>query len=132
MFGVDYIAVQVAQALLGALCCWLLFLLGRWVAGIEVGLMAALILALYPNAVTYSANLYSENLFFPLFLALAWFLCRCRLLTAPSPSDSAPASSGVWSLLTRGTLLPLLVVVPIGIALSRAHRSPARKWLRWS
>jgi 4-amino-4-deoxy-L-arabinose transferase-like glycosyltransferase len=131
IFGVDYVAVQIAQALLGALGCWLLFLLGRWVWSIELGLTAALLYALYPNSVTYSANLYSENLFFPLFLALALFLCRAAYEGSARYGLLAGVAWGL-SLLTRGTLLPLLLFVPIGIALSPWHRSPASRWLRWS
>ena len=52
--GINYVWVQVAQAALGALSCWLLFKLGRWVLSIELGLMAAFLYALYPNSILYS------------------------------------------------------------------------------
>ncbi len=129
--GVDYVWVQVAQAALGAVGCWLIFLLGRWVLSIELGLMAALLYALYPNSILYSARLYAENLYFPAFLAFAYLLCRASFEGSVRHGFGAGI---VWGagLLTRGTLLPLPFVLPVGIVLSRWHRSPTSRWLRWS
>jgi len=128
--GVNYVWVQVAQAVLGALSCWLLFLLGRWVLCTELGLTAAALYAIYPNSIEYSARLYAENVYFPIFLAFAYLLCRASF---EGSTRRGLAAGAAWSasLLTRGTLLPLPLVLPIGIALSRTHRSPTSKWLRW-
>jgi 4-amino-4-deoxy-L-arabinose transferase-like glycosyltransferase len=129
--GVNYVSVQVAQALLGALSCWLLFLLGRWVLSIELGLAAAALYAIYPNSIEYSARLYAENVYFPIFLGFGYLLCRASFEGSTSRGLAAGAAWGA-SLLTRGTLLPLPFVLPIGIALSRTHRRPASRWLRWA
>jgi len=129
--GVDYVWVQVAQALLGALGCWLLFLLGRWVLSNELGLAAAALYAIYPNSIEYSARLYSENVYFPIFLAFSYLLCRASFEGSTRRGLAAGAAWGA-SLLTRGTLLALPFALPIGIALSRTHRSPRFRWLRWA
>jgi 4-amino-4-deoxy-L-arabinose transferase-like glycosyltransferase len=128
--GVNYVWVQVAQALLGAVGCWLLFLLGRWVHSSKLGLAAAGLYAIYPNSIEYSARLYSENVFFPVFLAFAYLLCRASYKGSVRHGVAAGAAWGA-SLLTRGTLLALPLALPIGIALSRTHRSPASRWVRW-
>lgn len=128
--GVNYVCVQVAQALLGAVGCWLLFLLGRWVHSNKLGLAAAALYAIYPNAIEYSARLYAENVFFPIFLAFAYLLCRASYEGSVRHGFAAGAAWGA-SLLTRGTLLAFPFALPIGIALSRTHRSPPSKWFRW-
>jgi 4-amino-4-deoxy-L-arabinose transferase-like glycosyltransferase len=128
--GVNYIAVQIAQALLGMLSCWLLFLLGRWVLSAELGLAAAALFAVYPNAVLYAARLYAENVYFPLFLAFAYFLCRASYEGSLGRGLAAGIAWGA-GLLTRGTLLPLPFLLPFGLMLSRTHRSPRSRWLRW-
>ena len=128
--GINYVWVQVAQALLGAVGCWLLFLLGRWVHSNKLGLAAAALYAFYPNSIEYSARLYVENVFFPIFLAFAYLLCRASYTGSTRYGFAAGAAWGA-SLLTRGTLLAFPFALPIGIALSRAHRSPASRWLRW-
>ena len=128
--GINYVWVQVAQALLGAVGCWLLFLLGRWVHSTKLGLAAAALYAIYPNAIEYSARLYVENLFFPIFLGFAYLLCRASYNGSMRYGFAAGAVWGA-SLLTRGTLLAFPFALPIGIALSRKHRSPAFQWLRW-
>jgi len=128
--GTNYALVQIVQALLGALGCWLLFLLGRWVLSERLGLVAAALYAIYPNSIQYSARLYSENLYFPLFLALAYFLCRAAIEGSRLRGFLAGLFWGL-SILTRGTLVALPLAIPFGIALSRRHRSPIRRWTAW-
>ena len=129
--GINYVWVQIAQAILGAVSCWFLFLLGRWILSTELGLVAAALYAVYPNSILYSARLYAENLYFPLFLAFALVLCRASLDGSLRRGLLAGALWGA-SLLTRGTLLALPLLLPLGVALSRAHRTPTSRWLRWS
>ncbi len=130
IFGVNYIAVQIVQALLGALGCWILFLLGRWVLSERLGLAAAGLYAIYPSAIEYSARLYAENLYFPLFFAFAYFLCRA---VHEGSWKKGVAAGALWSLtlLTRGTLLVLPLLLPVGILLLRIPKRPVSYWLRW-
>jgi 4-amino-4-deoxy-L-arabinose transferase-like glycosyltransferase len=129
--GVNYVVVQILQALLGALGCWLLYELGRWVLSPRLGLAAAALYAVYPNSIEYASRLYSENLFFPLFLAFALLLCRAAW---EGSALRGLATGAAWGLatLTRGTLLALPLAIPFGVALSARHRRPASRWLRWS
>lgn len=128
-FGVQYLWVQIAQAILGALGCWLLYLLGRWVHNERLGLSAALLYAVYPNSIQYSGWLYAENLYFPVFLAFAYMLCRASHEGSRVRGAAAGALWGL-SILTRGTLLVLPFVIPVGLALSRIHRR-RHIMLRW-
>jgi 4-amino-4-deoxy-L-arabinose transferase-like glycosyltransferase len=131
LFGVRYLWVQVAQAMMGALGCWILFEMGRWVLSERLGLAAAALFAVYPNAVEYSARLYAENLYFPLFLGLAYLLCRASMEGSVRRGLAAGAIWGV-GILTRGTLVALPLALPFGIALSPAHRRPRARWVRWT
>lgn len=128
--GIDYSWVQIAQAFLAAVNCLFLFLLGRWIHSASLGLIAASMYAVYPNAIIYSARLYSENLYYPLFLAFAYFLCRASIEGSVRRGFLAGVMWGA-GLLTRGTLLPLPIVMPIGVLISLAHRSP-KQWIRWA
>jgi 4-amino-4-deoxy-L-arabinose transferase-like glycosyltransferase len=131
VFGIRYLWVQIAQAMLGAVGCWILFAMGRWVLSEKLGLTAAALFAVYPNAVEYSARLYAENLYFPLFLGFAYMLCRASM---EGSVRRGLATGALWGagILTRGTLIALPLALPIGIALSRAHRRPFGRWLRWT
>jgi 4-amino-4-deoxy-L-arabinose transferase-like glycosyltransferase len=129
--GGSYVWVQVAQAALGSLSCWLLFLLGRWVLSARLGLVAAAMFAVYPNSILYSARLYAENLYFPAFLGFAYLMCRASYEGSSTRGLGAGLLWGV-GMLTRGTLLPLPAALPLGIAISSWHRSPATRWIRWA
>jgi 4-amino-4-deoxy-L-arabinose transferase-like glycosyltransferase len=128
--GVNYAWVQFAQACLGAISCWLLFMLGRWVLSPVLGIVAALLFAVYPVSIEHSARLYSENLYYPLFLCFAYLLSRASAEGSPLKGMLAGLAWGA-GLLTRGTLLPLPLVLPIGVMLSRLHRARSI-WMRWA
>ncbi len=130
IFGVNYVAVQIVQALLGALGCWILFRLGRWVLSDRLGLAAAGLYAIYPSAIEYSARLYAENLYFPLFFAFAYFLC---LAVRGGSWKHGAAAGALWglSLLTRGTLVVLPLLLPVGILLLRIPKRTLAYWARW-
>lgn len=60
--GHSYLAVRMAQAVLGALTCWLIYRIGLAVFGTTVGLLAAASAALYPPLIFYSGVLLTETL----------------------------------------------------------------------
>ncbi len=62
-------AIEYVQAALGALSILLVFLLGRRVLGAKAGLVAAALVALYPNLITTTATLNLETVFVTLSLA---------------------------------------------------------------
>lgn len=113
VFGHDFGAARVVQAVIGALACVLTFVIGRQVANRWVGLAAALIAAGYSFLIGFSARLMSEPLFILLLLLmialLLWARASGRLLIL-----LAACYVLGWANLTRGVLLlpfiPLLVV----------------------
>ena len=71
------IRVQVAQSLLDAACCLMIFLLGRRLfRGNRVALLAALAWALYPQIIVYSARVAPEVLFTFLLTTMTYFWVR--------------------------------------------------------
>jgi 4-amino-4-deoxy-L-arabinose transferase-like glycosyltransferase len=130
LFGVNYIAVQVVQAVLAGLSCLYLFLMGRWVISSKVGLTAALMFALYPNAIEYSARLYVENVYFPVFLAFAYYLCKASFQGSTRYGAAAGFALGLC-LLTRPTLLVFPLAVPFGLLVSRQHRQSIQQVASW-
>ncbi|MEO7774536.1 MAG: glycosyltransferase family 39 protein, partial [Steroidobacteraceae bacterium] len=128
--GVDYAVVQVVQAALGAVTCLLLFLLGRWIMGPALGLVAAAMFALYPNAIEYSSRLYVETLYFPFLVAFALLLCVASLRKSWGWGVGAGL---VWAmgLLIRGTMMAAPPFLAAGLLLSRAHRSDVPAVARW-
>ena len=130
LVGVNYVAVQVAQAILAGLSCLYLFLLGRWVISAKVGLAAALMFAVYPNAIEYSARLYGENVYFPVFLAFAYYLCRASIEGSVKYGIAAGVAWGL-GLLIRGTLMVFPFALPFGLLLSRQHRQSLRQVASW-
>ncbi len=124
----NYAIVQVVHALLGALCAYLLYRLGQWALGTRAGLLAALLFAAYPSAIQYSANICSENLFFPLVAALAYFLCRAIHDRSPAYAAAAGLAWGLANL-TRGTLLPFPLLLVPGLLVLKETRVAWRRWV---
>ncbi len=113
LFGHDFTAARMVQALIGALACVLTFLIGRMAANRWVGLAAGLIAAEYSFLIGFSARLMSEPLFILLLLLMVALLLWARASGRPLVLFAACYVLG-WANLTRGVLLlpfiPLLVV----------------------
>ncbi len=75
-FGHDYLAPRIVQALLGALSCGLLFLIGRGVFGRAVGAVAAFAAAGYWMLIYFDGELLIPSLVVFLDLLLIWLLLR--------------------------------------------------------
>lgn len=72
IFGVDFFVVRLVQAVLGAVSCGLLFLLGKRLFDRRTGLAAGLLMALYPLFIYFDGELLIPVLL--IFLILAGFL----------------------------------------------------------
>jgi 4-amino-4-deoxy-L-arabinose transferase-like glycosyltransferase len=112
--GRSLLAVKLAQCLLSAASCVLLFALGtRWF-GVRAGHLASWMCALYPNLIAYSHLLWSETLFVFELLLLLWLLFGSADERLPSAGRSALAGLALGAAaLTRGTIVyfaPLLVL----------------------
>jgi tetratricopeptide (TPR) repeat protein len=76
--GHEYLAPRIVQALLGALGCGLVFLIGRQVFGRAVGAVAGLVAAGYWMLVYFDGELLIPTLIVPLDLLLIWLLLRAE------------------------------------------------------
>lgn len=74
VFGHDYNAVRVLQAIIGAITCVLIYLIGKKAFNAAIGCYASLIAAIYPALVGFSGFLFSETLAaFLLSLAILFY-----------------------------------------------------------
>jgi 4-amino-4-deoxy-L-arabinose transferase-like glycosyltransferase len=136
--GVEADGGRALNIVLGGLTVLLVTLLGGRIAGFRAGLIAGLLTALFPPLVLLSRELYSENLFLPIVLAVAlaalefresrrlrWAaavgaLCGLAALTRnPGPALAIPALVGLWWLrprLSGRALAPVALALVAGIA----------------
>jgi len=119
--------VRIAQALLGAWSCVLIYRLARRIHSRRAGLVAALMTCFYPHFLFYSSVYMSENLFTPLYYAA--LLSFLRMADRPSPSASYRAGIiAALAALTRPvavTLFPAALFAAWRASFSRAGRLKA-------
>ena len=88
------LVVGMSQSLLWAVAAVAVALTGRWAfegpAGRRVGLVAGLVLACWPNLVTYAAAWLSESLFVALFAVAIAALTACARRRPPEPVAVLP------------------------------------------
>lgn len=123
IFGVQPIAARVVQAALLAGAVPLLYYIGRRGWSPSVGLLTALVFALYPFSIVWSRYLATENLLVVVYAALA------ALLVSPS-------RAGAWRTLAGGVVLglalltrPTAILVGLGLVLWLVLVLPRREKL---
>jgi 4-amino-4-deoxy-L-arabinose transferase-like glycosyltransferase len=90
VFGHSWVAARIVQALLGAVTCAVLVVLGGLLFDATIGVIAGLAYALFPYAIFWSSPLLSEPLCAFLCLAATCLLVRAR--------DGGPGWTAAWSL----------------------------------
>ncbi|MFQ6059243.1 MAG: ArnT family glycosyltransferase [Anaerolineae bacterium] len=123
--GHNYQAVRVAQALLGAVSCGLLYGIGRLVFGRLVGALAALLMAGYGLLIQFTGWLLSETLFIFLLLLFIWM----ALVAAQDGDKRAVFLTGVGlglATITRPVGLPMIPLLLAWLLFSRPFRR--RMW----
>jgi 4-amino-4-deoxy-L-arabinose transferase-like glycosyltransferase len=104
--------VRFGQVVLGTVMVWLTFLIGREIRDRRTGLLAALIIAVYPAWIYWNLLFLSETLFTFLLLAFAWLLLR----SMKNPTAQYGAATGVvfaLALFTREVLYMFPVLLPL-------------------
>jgi 4-amino-4-deoxy-L-arabinose transferase-like glycosyltransferase len=110
--GRSFLAVRLAQAVLGVFTVWCTYLAGKRAFSTRVGLGAALICALYPPLVVYVAPYLTEALYIPLLALYLVFLVRS--IKEPSPANTALAGVGFGlAMLTKETLVAFPLALPL-------------------
>ncbi len=137
-------AVAVVQAFLGAASVYLLGSLGRSIWSRKVGLIAALILALYPNLVMHTAAVLGETLYIFLLVAALYVLLAVPFSTW-SMRQGLYRAGGFGLLFGLATLVRPLALPALAVLVfvwlrgrdGRADEGAGRGWdrgsaLRWS
>src|SRR6266853_3506887 len=88
-------AAQVAQALLGAWTCVLIYSLARRLHSRRAGLAAALMTCFYPHFIFYTSFWMSENLFIPIYYSALLLFLRAADRPGTWPSLRAGLAAGV-------------------------------------
>lgn len=78
VFGHSYLAVRVAQSILGALTVFLIYLVGREAHSDKVGIAAASLCAVYPSYVVLTKFLFTEGLFTFLLVLSAYLFMKLK------------------------------------------------------
>lgn len=117
--GHSHAAVRVAQAAIGVVSVWLIFLIGQRVFGPRVGLAAAALAAIYPPFISYTGWLLTETISIALLLAVIYALLVG--LESPSwrPWVAAGAAAGVL-ILHREEFLAVIGACALALAALRA------------
>lgn len=113
-------AVGYAQAILGVLTILLVFALARRVFGARIGLVAAAIVAVYPNLITTTATLQLETVF--IALSLATLLVLLPAATGADPRVRRLVAGGAMTgvvALVRPTIALLLFAFLVTRLLAR-------------
>lgn len=141
LFGADMAAVKILQAIFGALAAVLVALAGRRFFDAPTGLLAGLVLALYPPAIFFDGLVQKTSLALLLTAAFLALLGRLADGTEPGRRTELPATATATATITAagaGAVLGLLaltrenalVLVPVvGVWLAVAVGAPARRRL---
>lgn len=113
--GVEGITVlRGFTGLLGVLTCGLVYTLARWSGGVFFGLLAAFLLAIYPQAVLYSRFGFSYNLVAPLLVLMLLGLWRFEATKRRMWLALAAMALGfaaITDIITFSFILPFLLFV---------------------
>lgn len=113
------VAIGVMQALLGALACALMLLVGRELFDERTGWLAALGFAVYPVLAFSASQVSAAALYVPLFLLFLWAMARAVRTRALRDLALAGALFGL-NVLARGEFIAFLPFVLAWLALDRA------------
>ena len=114
------IVIEVVQALLGALGCWLMAMIGRDLFDEGTGLLAALGFALYPVLAFTPSQISAAALYVVLFLLFLWLLSRA-VRTGRLEDATLAGLVGGLNVLARAEFV---LVLPLALAWIVVARAP--------
>jgi 4-amino-4-deoxy-L-arabinose transferase-like glycosyltransferase len=123
VFGGSNLAVQVVQAILGAITCWLVYAIGQRLFNTSTGILSALIMSVYPPLVYVSGLLMSEQLFIFLLILSIFLLIR----NGRNPSCRWTSLSGICLGLASLTRPAAVVLIPFFAIYLCLERTLSRK-----
>ena len=123
--GGNDLAVVLVQCFLHAGTCLLVFLLGRRLYNARTGLLAGLFCALHPMLLRYVPDLHMETLLTFVSVLTVWSAVRFHY--QPTLANGVLLGAvGMGAVLTKGVILPFLVLFGIISALFALHRGSAK------
>ena len=112
IFGYNITITFVIQAIFGSITVLLSYLIAREFFQENVSIIAAVISAVYPSYVAYTARLMSETVFIPLVALL--ILVSIKLYKKPAFKIAALTGFVVaFTSLCRGVTVPLMIIAPV-------------------
>jgi 4-amino-4-deoxy-L-arabinose transferase-like glycosyltransferase len=118
----DPSVVRIVQAVLGALSCVVLYAIGQKLFDSRTGLVAGVLLALYPLPVYLSGLHLTENLFLILLLLVLWQ--ALRMLEHPTTANAAGLGALIGlTALTRAVFVAFLPFVLLWVAVAWGIRA---------
>jgi 4-amino-4-deoxy-L-arabinose transferase-like glycosyltransferase len=124
--GLDSVlAVRIVQAFLGVLSCFLLYRIGAQILHPWAGVAAALMLAVNPSHVFYSAYVLSETLRVFAVVAMLTVVIEALKRRTPRWIAAAGLAAGVVTM-ARVVLIPYLGILAVLLAVVSARSLPQR------
>jgi 4-amino-4-deoxy-L-arabinose transferase-like glycosyltransferase len=124
-----FLAVLVAQSLIGAGTVWCAAMLAREMFGNTAAIIAAILTAIYPYYVVHDTALQETSLYTFLMAAAVLLLLRARRSASEATAAGAGLALGA-AVLTRANLAPFALFAPLWLALAGgAHAAPRRRRL---
>ena len=112
IFGHSYLAVRIAQSFLGAIVCWLIYLIGKRTYNSTIGLIAMGLSSVYPVFIAYSGLLMTETLYMLLLCLTVLFLVLGEQTKQIKYWILSGASLGLSALCrSEGPGLPLTILI---------------------
>lgn len=99
VFGDSHLVVRIVQAIIGTISVLIIYLLGKIIFSVGVGLTAASLSAVYPLFIFFTGLLLTETLFILLFLCLIYLLQKMLLERKTSYAVLSGILSGVCILI---------------------------------
>ncbi len=116
LFGDLMVGAVVLQSLIGGLLCVVVFLLGKECDGVVIGLIAALLIALYPLSIWYTPRLRYENLLGLLLAVAVLLMVRFQKSQSFRPALGAGIFLGMATLVNQIVMLLPLALLPAIVA----------------
>ena len=116
VFGHSFMAVFLIQAVLGALTCGVLYLLGKRLFGTTAGVVAGLGFGVYRMAVYYIGELVPASLLLLLLTGAAYLIVRAVSRRSLTDSLLAGLCLGL-AFLSRPDIVPFAVLLALAVAL---------------
>lgn len=125
VFGENLFAVQVIQSVLGALTCFIIYLIAKNIFDKKTAVISAIIFALYPLFLWYTARIWVETLFIFLLSILVLWLIKFMRYPSNTKALELGIMLGIINLCKSVLLLFPVVLLFVFLAISWHRKKEA-------